>query len=76
MMNKKMMDMGNFELTLLLDKALEETACNNCPMPETSSEFNKCRYCAVVNIVNLFGIDKYDMEQMLDSLERRIGGDR
>ena len=72
MMNKKMIDMGNFEITLLLDKSLEDTVCSKCPMPETSSEFNKCRYCTVVNIVNLFGIDKYDIEQML----LNMGGDR
>ena len=72
MMNKRMIDMGNFEITLLLDKALEETACNKCPMPDTSSGLNKCRYCTVVNIVNLFGIDKYDIEQMM----LNMGGDR
>lgn len=72
MMDKRMIDMENFEITLLLDKSLEETVCNKCPMPETSSEFNKCRYCTVVNIVNLFGIDKYDIEQMM----LNMGGDR
>lgn len=77
MMNKRMIDMENFGITIAIDKAFEDTICKVCPIPESSSnEVNRCRYCTVVNIVNLFGIDKYDMEQMLDSLERRIGGGR
>ena len=77
MMNKRMIDMENFGITLAIDKALEDTICKECPIPEEfDKETNRCRYCTVINIVRLFGIDKYDMEQMLDSLERRIGGGR
>lgn len=72
-----MIDMENFGITIAIDKAFEDTICKVCPVPEElGKETNRCRYCTVVNIVNLFGIDKYDMEQMLDSLERRIGGGR
>ena len=77
MINDMLRNMGQFEITVALDNTFEETICTKCPLPhQVDDNANKCRYCAIVNMVQLFGIDKYDMEQMLDSLERRIGGGR